>query len=63
MAIEAIIDHRFQPAPHPLIAADLAVVHEQPLAVRERVAIGARSRRAGRSAHVRQEQAGADLVR
>ncbi len=63
MAIEAVVDHRFQPAAHPLIAADLAVMHEQPFAVRERMAVGARGGGPGRGAHMRQEQAGADLVR
>src|SRR3546814_7328130 len=44
VAVVAIGDHCLQAPAQALIAADLAVVHEHPAAVAERMAVGARRR-------------------
>src|SRR3546814_2676123 len=62
VAVVAIGDHCLQAPAQALIAADLAVVHEHPAAVAERMAVGARRGGAGGGAHVGEEQPGADLV-
>ena len=60
--VELVRDQRLDAAADQRPVADLAVVHEQPAPIGERVAVRPRRRRAGRGAHMREEQMRADVA-
>src|SRR4029078_3237086 len=60
--VEVVGDQRFDPATDQRPVADLPVVHEQPFAECEGMAVRAGRRRAGRGAHMREEQMRADVT-
>ena len=62
MRIEPVGDLALDDPAQPVPAANLAVVHEHPSAERKRVAVMPRGGRAGRGAHVREEQPRLDLL-
>src|SRR5207302_6870 len=61
-AVERVRDQRLGLAPYQRPVAELAVVHEHPAAVRERVAVRSRGGGAGRGTHVGEEQVRADVA-
>src|SRR5882757_1435008 len=62
VSVKAVWNVAFQNAAHARPAADLAVVHEQIAVDRKGMTVGPDRRGAGRRAHMRKKQRGANLV-
>src|SRR5262249_33165365 len=61
-AVERVGNQTFDPPPQAAPVADHAVMHEQPAAAGEGVAVRARDRRAGRRAHMREIEVRVDVA-